>query len=178
MVRKLLIVSCLIGPVFAAFGQNRPNEKALVSTTDDKKIDYKAIGAPLPAMRMNTLEGKTITDKDLENDANLLIMLFNPTCDHCQDQAVILKNNLALVNKSKILFLAAKGMGPYLSFFTSTTKIDSFSRLQIAVDSAEYIDKVFNYTSLPQMNIYDKERKLIKVFNGTKPIDSLKKYIE
>lgn len=177
MLRKLLIVSCLLAPVLITSAQKRTKQKGHSLTTEDK-TDYKAMGAPLPAMKMFTIDGKHMTDKDLKNDANLLIMLFNPTCDHCQDQAVILKKNVELMNKSNILFLAAKGMGPYLSFFTSVTKLDSFSRFQIAIDSAGYIDKTYNYVALPQINIYNKERKLVKTFNGTNPIDSLRNYLE
>ena len=177
MLRKLLIVSCLLGPVLISSAQNKPKQKALIATGEDK-TDYKAMGAPLPYMKMFTIDGKHITDKDLKNDANLLVMLFNPTCEHCQDQAVILKENVELMKKSNILFLAAKGMGPYLSFFTSVTKLDSFTRFQIAIDSSNYIDKTYNYVALPQINIYNKERKLVKTLNGTNPIDSLRKYLE
>jgi hypothetical protein len=74
--------------------------------------------------------------------------------------------------------VAAANMGPYLSYFTNNTKLDGTPLLQVGIDSSEYIDKTFNYESLPQINIYNKERRLIKTFSGPVPIENLKEYIE
>lgn len=178
MIRKLLIVSCLLGPVFSAFGQSKPDDKARVTTTTATKLDYKEIGAPMPPLRMFTREGTYLTNDDLKNDANLILMLFNPTCAHCEDQTVIFRKNLELFRKSNIVLMAASGMGPYLGYFTKGTKIDSIMKFQVGIDSSGYIDRAFNYKSLPQINVYDKERKLIKTFNSTVPIDSLRSFIE
>ncbi len=179
MIRKLLIVTSLVSLTLAAYGQNKKKDKTLVTTNAEAKVNYREIGAPLPPVRFYTQDGRNVTNADLKNDANLLLMLFNPTCEHCEDQARILKENIFLFKKSKILLVAAPGMGPYLSYFTNNTKIDSYPTLQLALDSAQYIDKIFNYDqTLPQIHVYDKERKLLKTFYGSNPIDSLKMYIE
>src|SRR5688572_1746824 len=114
MIRNLLIVSCLLGPVFSAFGQGRPGEKTLVAKGTEAKADFKELGAPMPPLRMYTREGTYLTNNDLKNDANLILMLFNPTCEHCEDQTAIFKKNLSLFRNSKIVLMAASGMGPYL----------------------------------------------------------------
>src|SRR5690606_18851701 len=62
---------------------------------------YKEIGAPMPAIRLvvppltvnestakkgkkvATPQNQIVTEKELKNDANLLVMMFNPTCGHC-----------------------------------------------------------------------------------------------
>ena len=179
MVRKLLIVSSLVSLAFVAYGQNKKKDKALVTTNAETKVNYRELGAPLPPVRFYTQDGKYLTNQELQNDANLLLMLFNPTCDHCEDQARILKENIFLFKNSKIVLVAAPGMGPYLSYFTNNTKIDSYPTLQLALDSAQYIEKIFNYDqTLPQLHVYDKQRKLLKTFYGSNPIDSLKMYIE
>ncbi len=179
--RKLLIVACLSLPVFIAMGQNRKKDKkketAAVASTNSG-IDYKEPEAPLPPLRIYTREGKHMTDQDLKNDASLIVMLFNPTCEHCEQQTIDFRDHIYLFKKTNLMLLAAPGMGPYLGYFTTNTKIEQYPTIQVGLDSAEYIEKTFKYVTLPQINIYDKERKLVKMFYGYTPLDSLKQYIE
>lgn len=180
MLRKLSIVSCLLIIGFVAFGQKHKKQakKATGSTVSSDKIDYKAIGSPMPHLNIYRRDGKYLNDENLKNDANLFLMLFNPTCEHCEDETILLKENIFRFKKSKIVLIAAPSMGPYLDYFVNNTKTDSFPSIQIGLDSCGYLDKVFRYETLPQINIYDKDRKLIKVFTSDTPIDSLKQYIE
>lgn len=184
MLRKLLIITFLFGAVVATHAQkkdkkrkNRKNKTEKVADTDEK-IDYKADGAPLPKLELTTRTDERLTEKDFDNGANLLVMLFNPTCDHCQTMTTKLEKNIELFKKSKILLVAAPSMIGYLEFYNNVTRYSKYPEITVAVDSAGYIDKVFNYNALPQINIYDKKRKLVKVFEGDTPIEAIKPYIE
>lgn len=191
MQRKLLIIVCLISTVFIAFGQpdkKKNKKKEAASKTegttnhDSIKIDYKVIGAPMPPIKMTVYlgaQGKEIlTDKDVANDANLFVMMYNPTCGHCQEETLLLEKNIFLFKKSHILLLAAPGMDTYMDFFENTTKVSQYPSIKVGLDNSGFIDKTFNYTGLPQINIYDKDRKLLKMFNSDTPLDSLKPYIQ
>jgi len=83
MLRNLLIIGCLLSSI-TVFAQKQSQTAATTS------IDYKAMGAPLPPVRVavlgtrkepkDTLD-KIITNKDVDNNANLIVMLFNkPNC--------------------------------------------------------------------------------------------------
>ncbi len=186
--RRTLIFSCLLGSVFIAFGQNKKKKEKQPETVPASEvaalmaqtIDYKAHGAPLPKLKLKSAADSTlmITNEQLANNANLFIMTFNPTCDHCQAEAEILKNNIFLFKKSKIVLVASPVMKEHLHIFEEAVKIKDFPSLQVTLDSADFISKTFTYQTLPQISIYDKQRKLLKVFTGTTPIDSLKQYIE
>ncbi|MCB9046094.1 MAG: hypothetical protein H6550_08130 [Chitinophagales bacterium] len=184
MLRKLLIITLLFSTVAVTYGQKKDKKKKNRKgkteqvTTDPEKIDYKAEGAPLPHLDMTTRKGEKLTEKDFDNGANLLVMLFNPTCDHCQEMTVQLEKNIDLFQKSKILLIAAPSMMDYLEFYNNVTRYSKYPQITVAVDSAGYIDKVFTYTALPQINFYDKKRKLLKTFSGDTPIEALKPYIE
>jgi len=119
-----------------------------------------------------------LTNKDLDNGADLFVMMFNPTCSHCQDETRILEKNSALFKRSKIILLANPNMVPYMSDFIKYTDIDQYPFMYMGIDSASFISKVFLYQALPQINIYDENRKLIKTFTGEVAIDSLSKYIQ
>jgi len=119
-----------------------------------------------------------MTDKDFDNGANLLVMMFNPTCGHCQDEAVQMGRNKDVFKRSKVLMLATSVMRPYIPDFVTITHADDFPFAQLGIDSTDFISNVFLYQSLPQINIYDGERKLIRAFAGEVSMDTLKKYIE
>ena len=177
MLRNLLIVVCLLTAVSLSFGQKKKNKDKSSATVSDG-IDYKAIGADLPPLKIYRRDGVYLTSESLNDGANLFIMMFNPTCDHCEDMTFKFKENIGLFKKSQLVLVAAPSMGPYLGYFTNNTRLEVDSPIQVGLDSCDLIKRVYTYESLPQINIYNKERKLVKVFTGVTPIDSLKPYIE
>lgn len=177
MLRKLLIVVCLLATVPIAFGQKK-KKKSKEKEETAAVITYKEIGSPMPPLRVVSPQKKVITQDDVANDANLLVMMFNPTCDHCIQTTQMLRDNLDRFEKTKIVLMATPNQIDNLGFFRSITEYNKFPKLQVGVDSAGFLDKTFLYQHLPQINIYDKHRKLIKVFTGDITIDSLKGLVE
>jgi len=181
MLRNLLIIVCLLSSA-NVFAQKKGTAGLRTSErtfANDPNHPFKAIGSSLPPLRVVTMDGKVITNKEVDYHANLVVMLFNPTCEHCQDQTDLFEKNIFLFKKSKLLMIAAPTMGPYLQNFITTYHTDQYpGTIIVGLDSNSTIDKTFRYESLPQINIYDANRKLIKVFSGNRPIDSLKRYIQ
>ncbi len=181
MLRKLLIITCLSTTVLVAYADKKKkskNETVKQETVSDTSTNYKVLGSPIPRIYAVTAKGKKITTKDMANDANLFVMLFNPTCEHCQDETRLLMQNMDMFKNSKLLLLATDNMMSYLSFFDATTKVNTEPRILVAIDSADFVNKTFTYDGLPQINIYNKERILIKQFHGDQPMDSLARFIE
>ena len=121
---------------------------------------------------------KEISGDDLSKNGNLFVMMFNPTCSHCEEETSILEKNIALFKKSELVLVANPSMKQYIPNFTKTYHTDQYPCMYVGTDSSGFIDNVFLYQSLPQINIYNTERKLIKTYTGDVPIDSLKKYIQ
>jgi len=184
MLRNLLILLCLcaITPVIAQKKATPVNVQVGIRVPSKKTNShtyYKQIGSPMPPIRVVTMEGKAITNHAVASNSNLVVMLFNPTCEHCQDQTELFEKNIFLFKKSKLLMIAAPSMGPYLQNFITNYHTDKYpGTIMVGLDSAGTIDNTFLYESLPQINIYNPERKLIKIFTGNKSIDSLKEYIQ
>ena len=74
--------------------------------------------------------------------------------------------------------MANPGMKQYLPDFINRQHLYEYPAFQIGIDSSDFINKIYLFQMLPQINIYDHDRKLIKTYNGEVPIDSLKQYIE
>ncbi len=204
MLRKLLIIGCLFCTHLAFAQKTVPNAKPPFQKAESVDVPEQAIGAPLPPFilikmpkpvaekthskqKKHTSEGtetpalappKLITNKDVKYDANLFMMFFNPTCGHCEDMTELLEKHIQLFNKTKIVMVASPNARPYMPEFEKGYNTDQYSTLIVGTDSLNLIGKLFLYHSLPQINIYDKNRKLLKVFSGDTPLDSLKPYIQ
>ena len=169
------------------------------------KIDYTMPGAPMPDMVLlsldtisktvkeknhgiskiwkkeitKTVKSNTFTNQDFANDANLIVMMFNPTCGHCIEETEVLKRSVGLFKKTKVVLMANRQMEKYLPDFVKERKTKAFyPTFTVGLDSANFINSVFLYKTLPQINIYSPERKLLKIYNGDVAIDSLKPYIQ
>jgi len=200
MLRQLIITTILLCCAASAIAQ----QKAVSAPV--AKIDYHQTGAPMPSILLyrvdtvkidtvgtkkkrrhanaakkepvTTIQQKIVTDKDLDNGANLFVMMFNPTCGHCEDQTQRFERSIDLFKKSKLVLMAKPNMQEYLPNFIKSFDIKYFDKIMVGVDSGKFVDETFLYSALPQINIYDKDRKLIKAFAGEVLIDSLKQYIQ
>lgn len=179
MLRKVLIAACMVSvTAFAYAGKKKKKETEKTTQSASDTINYKLLGAPLPNIRLVKDNGTILNSRQINNEGNLFVMMYNPTCEHCQEQAVTFIKHLDLFNKSRLIMMAAPGMASYQSFFETVTKVSKYPKIDVGLDSSDFINKTFIYESLPQINIYDKDRKLTRIFTGDTPIDTLKPYIQ
>lgn len=141
------------------------------------ELDYRQLGAPLPTIRIVDETGRVSTNKDVAAGENLFIVLFNPTCDHCQDAARMFGKNESLFKDGQLYFMAAPGMLPHLDFFANTTHYKKHPVIRVGVDSAAFIEKTFNYQSLPELLIYDRSRRLVRTMSSIIALDSVRPYL-
>jgi len=161
----------------AGANENRSvNQDSLATGKKPGKKKHKENAVPT-GVNINVTKAVLINE-DLENNANLFVMIFNPNCSHCQDETMLLGQNGDLFKKSKLVLVAGANMHPYMDDFIKYTNFEKYPFMYLGIDSSDYTKKVFLYKALPQINIYNKHRKLIKTFSGEIVIDSLKKYIQ
>ncbi len=193
MLRKLLVLLCVVCAVTAIAQKKTKTRPAKTKQTESKQnkeeIDYKQVGTPMPdlvfvpfydsASKVPKSQRKNVmTNKDFDNGANLIVMMFNPTCGHCQEQTLMMGRNDDWFKKTKVVLLATLIMKPYLQDFATFTEPSAHSYMYLGVDSTDFINNIFLYQQLPQINIYDRERKLLKTYTGNVPMDTLKQFIE
>ncbi len=193
--RRLFILAVFIFSGVGSFAQQSKGEV--------QPVDYTLMGAGMPFFRMKTLDtalstaatgkgtakkkktddyGETIvkgilTAKDISNTGNLFIMMFSPTCEHCEAQAELFEKNIGLFKDSKLVLMTNPKFATYLPNFMKKLHTLDFPQMPVGLDDSDFIKETFLYQSLPQINIYSSGRKLLKTFTGNVPIDSLKGFI-
>ena len=119
-----------------------------------------------------------ITNDDFNNKANLFVMIFNPNCGHCEDETFLLEKNIGLFKKSRIILMANLVMWDYLPNFSRSLHLGDYPNFILGTVNSDFVNNIFLYKPLPQINIYDHQHKLLKTFTGEVAIDSLSACIE
>lgn len=179
------------------------------TTTDKVEKDYHEPGAEMPAFKLVTFDsvdyklskkeriemkknhqpdvkfvkrGKILTERDFDNKGNLIVMMFNPLCGHCEDQTDMIARNATVFTEggkdTRVILMANTNMVTYLPDFIKNHKVNQYPVFKIGMDSSGFIKETFLYSALPQINIYDKNRKLLKIYTGGVRMDSLLQYVE
>lgn len=155
---------------------------SLMVLAQRKKLDpapsAKDIGAALPQLRIVDVDSNIYTNDSLGHDKYLFLLLFNPSCGHCIDVGNMMVKNRETFKHTKVVFMAGAMMLPYMSTFYNATQIDKCSEYIVGVDSADVISDLYTFIALPQLNIYNKERKLVKSVNGNISMEALKPYLD
>ncbi|HET8572757.1 MAG TPA: hypothetical protein VFL76_02690 [Edaphocola sp.] len=138
---------------------------------------YQEPGGTLPELKIVTGKYKTLTNKDFKSKHHFFLVMFNPTCRHCINMTKLICANAQLFKDTKVAFMAPASMMSYLSDFYTETQVFKHPEFAVGVDSAYAVDKLYTFGTLPQINIYDNDAKLVKTFKGDTPLDSLKHYL-
>lgn len=137
---------------------------------------YKTVGAALPSLRIVDRSMQPHTEAEINKKNHSFVVMFNPTCHHCIDVAKMFGTHKKDFRKNTIFFVAAADMMPYMDHFYKETGAAEFDNITIGVDSSSIITNLYKYGNLPQINIYDKNKKLVRIFSGETPLDSLLQY--
>ncbi len=128
-------------------------------------------------MRVVAETGKVFTEKDAAPGENIFILLFNPTCDHCHEATRVLGAADSLFKDGQVYLMATANMQPHLGYFANVTRHKEHPILRVGVDSTGFIEKTFNYQTLPELLIYDRSRRLVRTMSVTIAVDSLRPYL-
>ncbi len=173
----------------------------LAQTDNNPNIDYKQPGTPMPELHYMAYHQGPVKDKKtrrkkkadiadtavhytyqsgdvLTKKGNFLVMLFNPTCGHCESMAALIRDNIDMFKRSEMLLLATNTMATYIPDFAQRQRLNGDSPMRIGYDTSGFVNTTFLYQNLPQINVYSADRKLIKIYSGEVPIDTLKKFIQ
>ncbi|OJV54847.1 MAG: hypothetical protein BGO31_15995 [Bacteroidetes bacterium 43-16] len=150
-----------------------------------KEYNYKMPGANIPPFEVKTLKGALVSNKDVAAYDKVMLILFNPSCGHCQDLAKdIVKEYKGLENVA-IIYIGGKGVDEHIPRFIEETGLDKIldqKNVYIGTDNtkksdtqyeiSEFLYNLFEFR-LPQVNIYDQKRTMIYKSLGTADINAI-----
>lgn len=172
MFQKIIVRVCFIlfgSLFFQSYAQ---------SSGQQTEQDYRQVGSSLPEFRLIDRAGITYTQFDITEDRNFFLVMFNPTCGHCVDVAQEIMENKEAFAENTVILMAGAEMAEYLPAFAGEANWEDGAERMLGVDSSGVVELLFNYISVPQINVYDHDLKLIKIFNGYVNMDQLRPYLK
>ncbi len=132
--------------------------EATTSTKPDTKI-----GAKLPTFGVLKADLNLTFDTYLDKNKSLVLVLFNPSCGHCEQLINHVRDSSFMFKNVEFLFITGKELLEYVPAFAERLKVKNHELITISSDQSELTQKLFEYNGIPQIMIYNKEKLLQKI---------------
>jgi len=127
----------------------------------------------LPAFKIISLDStKLISTGELQIKTTALFFYFNPDCEHCQKQTKdLLKYSQELQNTH--IYMLTEDTSEYTKSFYEHYRLDTAKNFSFGRDFSYSFYNAFLPPSSPYMAIYDKNKKLRKIYREATSIESI-----
>jgi thiol-disulfide isomerase/thioredoxin len=124
----------------------------------------------LPQFAFQSLGGSTINPAYLSSDQASVIMLFDPTCDHCQKTVEGLAANADQLGEIQFLFVAfgtsqQADIKDFQAQYLEGSGLDHY----LAWDQDYMFESYFGSSPIPSLYLYDSNNNFVKAYKGEEP---------
>ncbi len=112
------------------------------------------------------------TKDDLKKNKPVLIILFDPGCDHCKHETEAILKNIDEFKKIQIV-MATNASFEMLKEFYEKYDLQKFENITVGLDLQYVLAPFFRIRNLPYLAMYDKKGNLITTFEGTMKVERI-----
>ncbi|HMW67573.1 MAG TPA: redoxin domain-containing protein [Chitinophagaceae bacterium] len=143
----------------------------IFSQTDTAKAPYEKVPV-FPPVRLVLPDKSAFYKKDLPSKKPVMLMVFNPQCEHCQHETDEMLKHMDWFKNTTIVMATSM---PYDSMmnFRERYNLATHSNIILGQDDQYFLYSFYAIRNLPFIAFYDKKGKLISVSRGTMPIDKV-----
>lgn len=124
----------------------------------------------LPMMPLTRLDGSRLVAKNLQGKT--VLVLFQPDCDHCQREAVQIRENLEAFDDYAVYFVSDAAL-PQLRQFAQEYDLADKSNVYFAQASISDILNTLGPVQAPSVFVYSEEGRLVDSFIGETPVKEI-----
>jgi peroxiredoxin len=139
------------------------------SKKEDKPVVARATVNEYPALTLTLASGEKLPAKELQGKN--IFVLFQPECDHCQQEAAEIEKNLDRFRAYTLYFISSSPM-PQVTKFAADYRLNNKPNVKFAVTSTESVLNFYGPIPTPSVYIYQ-EGRLINYFNGQTKIENI-----
>jgi len=135
----------------------------------------------VPPFHLLAVDSVTIFTKDqLKKNKPVMVMYFNPDCEHCKHLTEEIIKHIDDLKKVQIVMAAWPGPGSFgnLKTFYSNYKIGEQKNIHIGHDFQDLLRSFYRVQSFPFLAMYDKKGNLITTFEGSMKIENIIKVFD
>lgn len=135
----------------------------------EKSVEVAPKRNDLPAMPITLMNGQTIEAKALQG--NVVLVLFQPDCDHCQHEAQDIEQRLSEF-KDYTLYFVTSNPQPEAERFASDYKLKDRDHVIFGLTPAQSVLNNFGPIQAPSIYIYS-DGRLKKSINGQTDVSEI-----
>lgn len=128
----------------------------------------------LPVLSLIKADGSKVVARNLKG--KIVLVLFQPSCDHCQREAVEIRKNLSAFAGYQVYFVSDAAL-PLLTHFAQFYQLAGKENVYFATTTIEEILNTVGPVEAPSLFIYSESGKLVKSFIGETPIEEILRYL-
>lgn len=120
----------------------------------------------MPAFSLLRPDSSLYTNKDLDSAKSTLIMLFNPECEHCQDQYKLLTTTIPQYASHIQVILSATETMEKIRIFAGRFDVSKYPYIHLVRDHKYQLGPVFQPKTIPVLILYDRHQQFMKINQG------------
>lgn len=127
----------------------------------------------VPPFRILMTDSTSWYDKaDLPKKTAVMIMIFNPECDHCKHETEEIIKNIDKFKNIEIVMATPRDFSEMKAFY-GHYDLKRFSNIKVGRDTKFTLPVFYDIRSLPYLAFYDKKGNLIDTFEGSMPVEKV-----
>ncbi|MGE5519672.1 MAG: TlpA family protein disulfide reductase [Candidatus Dadabacteria bacterium] len=145
---------------------------AFSQTTDSIAAPYKRFPT-VPAFKITLGDSSTTyTKEDLPKKRPVLLMIFNPECEHCQHETQELLKYKEELKDIEVLMVTFQPLYK-MNEFVKDYHVTDLPNVVVGRDPYYLLSSFYQMHSLPYIALYDKKGNLIETAEGSLPLPKL-----
>jgi thiol-disulfide isomerase/thioredoxin len=126
----------------------------------------------LPVFTLLKTDSTVFTQKNIDKNKKVLIMLFSPDCGYCKIQTDSIIAGIAKLKDVEIIMATFEPM-PAITAFYKQYRLERFSNITLGRDTRYFFPPFYEATGTPFLALYDEKRKLVTTFNTSVPLEKI-----
>jgi len=127
----------------------------------------------IPAFKLLNVDSSSyFTKSDLKKNMPVIIMLFNPDCDHCKHETEEIIKNIDQLKNIQIVMATMMTFGAMKSFYEKYD-LKRFDNIRMGKDISYMLPTFYSIRFMPYLAMYDKKGNLLTTFEGAMKIEDL-----
>jgi len=133
---------------------------------------YKKVPFYPPVKLLMTDSVTYYTKAELPKNKPVILIVFNPDCDHCKHETEAIVQN---IDKFKNVHIVMASFVPLteISKFREKYKLGNYKNIILGQDTHYFLLSFYQGHSLPYLAFYNKKKGLISTFEGSMPIEKV-----
>ena len=121
----------------------------------------------LPAFTLVSLDSASVFDQSvLQENKNTIVMLFNPECEHCQDQLKMMLGMPELVSSVNVILTSTETLQK-IKIFYDKFHLENYPLIHIGKDTKYFFGGFFKPKTVPVLAFYNKQNQLVYFSQGS-----------